>query len=208
MFREIIDLSHPLDVATPVYPGDPPLQRVDLASVSEHGYALSHWQVQHHSGTHLDAPAHFLEHGAMISALGAEQWVGPAMVLSATGRSIIYPDILPADESWRACRFLLFYTGWDRHYGHEGYFSGFPVIDASLAEILARSALTAIGIDGPSPDISPYPVHHRLLGQGVCIIENMRGLDRLPVQSSFLLACIPLPIHAEASWVRPLALLH
>lgn len=203
----IIDLSHPLDNLTPPYPGDPAPEKTDLATVKLEGYALSQWSVNFHSGTHVDAPAHFVEHGDTIRDLNPERWIGPAMVIPTMGAEVIGPEILPPDDTWRDCKFLLFHTGWDSHYGEQTYFEGHPVLSESLAEMIAGSNLTAIGVDTPSPDRAPYPVHTLLLRKGICILENLRGLDQLPALRVFTLVCIPLPIDAEASWVRPLAIL-
>lgn len=203
----VIDLSHPIHAATTAYPGDTPILWEDEARVDVDGYALRRCSANFHTGTHVDAPAHFLEGGRQIHKLEPAEWMGLAWLISAG------PDTREWGPLWDAfppppeARFLLLHTGWDRHYGTDAYYEGHPVLDTLIAERIADSPLIGLGMDMPSPDQAPYPVHQRLLGAGKLLIENMRGLDRLPTGLLFPLLCIPLPLEAEASWVRPLALL-
>jgi kynurenine formamidase len=103
--------------------------------------------------------------------------------------------------------FILFKTSWEKVYGTPEYFSVHPQFTVELGQWLAASSLKGIGMDMPSPDVAPYPIHQLVLGAGKVLIENLRGLDKLPENQIFQLICIPLPIDAEAVWVRPLAIL-
>lgn len=205
--KQVIDLAHPLGPDTPPYPGDPPLRVHTQATVDPDGYALTKWSGVFHCGTHMDAPSHFMADGAGIHQLPFDFWAGTAWVIDVPpgqdpdirhlGRLSLPPEI----------RFVLFRTGWDVHYPHDRYFREHPVFTPALVEWLSSSSLRGVGIDLPSPDKAPWQAHHKLLGKGIILLENLRGLNRLPLQRSFDLLCIPLPVQAEASWVRPLALI-
>lgn len=205
--RQLIDLSHPLHPGTPPYPEDPPLTMDVMATVDRDGYALTRWSGVFHTGTHMDAPAHFIPEGWDISSLPVDRWFGKAsLVTIPEGQD---PDIrhvenvsLPPD-----IRFLLFRTGWDIHYPQDRYYRDHPVFTPALVEWLSASSLNGVGMDLPSPDKEPWQAHHKLLGNGIILLENLRGLHRLPLERAFDLLCIPLPVQAEASWVRPLALI-
>jgi arylformamidase len=205
--KEVVDLSHVLGPDTPPYPGDPPLQWHSLAELKRDGYCLTAWSGVFHTGTHLDAPSHFSLTGDQAHQLKPSCWAGQAWVIPVPeGQDPDLEHVLtfppPPDTA-----FLLFRTGWDVHYPLPEYFKGHPLLTPNLTEWLSDQNLQGIGLDLPSPDQAPYPVHQALLGKGMVILENLRDLSRLPIQRSFTLLCIPLPLKAEASWVRPLALI-
>jgi kynurenine formamidase len=72
-----------------------------------------------------------------------------------------------------------------------------------LGEVAAGVKL--VGVDMPSPDHVPFPVHRRLLSAGVCIVENLRGLDRLLHKAAIRFYAFPLAIRADSSPVRAVA---
>lgn len=204
--QSIIDLSHPITPELMPYPGDPPLVIKQLADVDSQGYWLNHISGTAHIGTHIDAPSHFFKDGKTVDHYPVHHWLGQAMVIDAFGRSIItaentdIPDLTDVN-------FLLFHTGWDRWMHTSKYIFDHPVIDPTLTEKLATSEIRGIGMDGPSPDKEPYPVHRALLGADMILIENMTQLGNLPVNQRFSFMVVPLRLSTEASWVRPLAFL-
>lgn len=205
---QFIDLSQPLDETTPVFPGDPPFTLTSLATVEKEGYQLTQIQSVFHTGTHLDAPSHFLEDGLAIKDWPLHNSMGKAMVIPAIGIANIPLSILDQCQDWKACDFLLFHTGWGEQYGKPGYFMDHPVFSEELGKCLADSPLKVIGMDLPSPDKEPYPIHYAWAKAGKYILENLCNLNQVPTRSVFSLICIPLPLAAEASWVRPLAIIN
>lgn len=205
--QQIIDLAHPLNETTPVFPGDPPLHLTSLTTVENEGYQLTAIQSVFHTGTHLDAPSHFLKNGPATIDWPLNFSLGKAMVIPAFGLASLPLSILDHCPGWQDCDFLLFHTDWGKQYGKPGYFMAHPVFSEELGRCLANSAVKVFGMDLPSPDQAPYPVHHLWAQAGKYILENLCNLDQVPSQSLFTLICIPLPLAAEASWVRPLALI-
>lgn len=204
---QIIDLSHPLVSGSPVFPGDPPLRLTTLSTIDDDGYQLTQVQSVFHTGTHLDAPSHFIKNGPAIKDWPLPVSLGKAMVIPAVGIASIPLSILDQCPGWKHCDFLLFNTGWSKHYGTPEYFSNHPVFSEELGKCLADSSLIAVGMDLPSPDQEPYPIHHAWAMAGKFILENLCNLDQIPAQNPFSLICIPLPLAVEASWVRPLAVI-
>ncbi len=204
--QSIIDLSHKLTTDLQPFPGDPPLSITTLANVSESGYCLSQISGTAHIGTHVDVPAHFYTAGKTVDQYPASFWMGRAMVVHAvnhptiTSENTVIPDLAGVD-------FLLFYTGWDEWKNSSKYALEHSVIDSSLADRLSKSQIRGIGIDGPSPDREPYPVHQLLLGAEKILIENMTRLAELPFYQPIPFIVLPLSIQTEACWVRPLAFL-
>ena len=92
----IIDISIPLDENTPTYSGDPVFRREVVATFDEagEGYCLSTLSLSAHSGTHIDAPAHFLPKGKTIDQIPVRRWLSPAIVLDLNRSGSVSVDDL------------------------------------------------------------------------------------------------------------------
>jgi kynurenine formamidase len=188
MAADPIDLTHVLDEDTPVFVGDPSLVRHTLLSHGRDGCHLECISLGTHTGTHLDAPFHFFADGARVDGLPLSRLVGSGVRLDLSGRpeaGVICaaelrragPEVIPGD-------FVLVMTGWDRFWGTPRYFRH-PYLAPDCGRWLVDSGAALVGLDTPSPDRSAggrgdYPVHRLLLGGGVLIVENLRGLARVP----------------------------
>ena len=184
------DLSYPIHPALTPYPGDPPLAFTTLARVEADGYALTQLSGVPHIGTHIDAPAHMVEAGRSVQDIPLEWLHGHAIILD-----------LPATEHeqvaqfqsviWGGIQCVIYRTGWDQYAWGEKYYTAHPVLYPALAEAIAGSPLHGVGMDLPSPDYSPYPVHKILLGADMYLLENLRHLADLPARKSLAFSAIP-----------------
>ncbi len=215
---KIIDLSHRLNPATPVYPGDAAveIEIVDVAreptATSPRGLNNSRIAMGLHNGTHLDAPFHFFSERQTIDQIPLRQCCGPAVCLdlSQTARpgQIDAADLAPHAELAAARKIVLLYTGWCRCWNAPEYFESHPVLTRAAAETLVQWEIGLVGVDFPSVDQPPFEAHVVLLGNDVLIVENLRDLSRL-CQVSFDFFAIPLRIEGrDASPVRAFAMLH
>lgn len=207
----LLDLTHGIAEGMPVYPGDAPptLQRV--STVAAQGFAELQVTLRTHTGTHVDAPAHMVEGGATLDQLGPGHFVGLAAVVDASGAPDIGRALLEMQApNLAGCDFVLFHTGWDRHWGRDAYFEGFPVLTPAAAAWLAGRGLKGAGFDAPSPDpvgSRDFPNHLALFRAGMITIENLTGLGPLAGRR-FLFSCLPLKLGAaDGSPVRAVAML-
>ncbi len=198
-----IDISRPLGPATPVWPGDQPVELEADRWTNEAGRAVEtrRMRLSLHAGTHMDAPRHMLPAGAAIESFPLSGCLQPARVVDA-GRagSITLAEVagLAGPES------VLFRT---RPAPPPGSFrSDFPGLAPDAARHLAACGVRLVGTDAPSVDSfdsTELPAHHILFGAGVYLLENLR-LDHVS-PGNYLLLLAPLPLaDAEASPVRPL----
>ncbi|HEX2394284.1 MAG TPA: cyclase family protein [Bacteroidales bacterium] len=194
---KVIDLSHLVTNGMPVYPGTPPVSLKPLASVDSDGFNELQLLITTHIGTHIDCPRHLLNDG-FDTTVAADSFYGTGVMINCT----YIPGEIPLDyfhdhrKMIGKADFLILYTGWDRNWGKEGYFTGFPVISIECAQFLLEFRLKGIGIDTPSFDpvnSSELPVHNKLLSQGKVLIENLTNLRSLP-ESGFYFSCMPLKI--------------
>jgi len=195
----IINLSHRLTDNTPSYPGDPPFRLVKRGdTVGYISYELSGCL---HSGTHVDLPMHQLFGNTTCADFPLDRFFGDGQVLDVRGKAVITAD----DFDLKPGVIPLFFTGWDKQFGKSEYFTDHPVLNMSAAEKLVSSGVKLIGLDFPSPDDLPFTVHLYLLEHDICIVENLTGLDQL--HDPFKFSALPLPLEAEASFVRAFAII-
>ncbi|WP_460274340.1 cyclase family protein [Celeribacter sp. ULVN23_4] len=203
----LIDLTHPLDNGMPVWPGHPEFEQISIANFEDGDISCNHsLRMSEHSGTHLDAPAHFVPGGMPIDEVPLTRFFGPLSVISATD---LAPDTeLPAAriEAFEAAYGILpeggavmFHFGWDRFWAHpedgEKFLRDWPGLSKAAAELLAQRRVSLVGCDCMSIDrfsTTEFPAHRILLGEGIMVGENFARLGDLPPQCR--LSALPLKI--------------
>jgi arylformamidase len=208
-----IDLSHTIVPGMPQWRGDD--QPLRLHRRSEHGpdsHQSSSLEMGCHVGTHIDAPLHFLAGQPGLDELPVASFCGPALVVdlrgaekSAAPPAALGPEVLEGMDL-TGVDFVLFHTGWDRHWGQPRYYQEWPWLSADLARVLAASGLKGVGLDTPSlDDYQGHEAHDICAAAGMINIENLTGLDRLPA-GAIQFQALPLKLlAAEASPVRAVA---
>jgi len=197
-----------------MFPGDPPMELRPMGSYEPDGF-LSHLaSLPAHSGTHVDAPGHVLPGAPMLAELPLSRFAGPGVVLDLRARpglAVTEADLAPHLELLLALApaFVLLHTGDEARWGQADYYSAGAHLTPSAARLLAGLAgLSGVGMDAGSADAAgshELPAHRALLGAGLIIVENLRGLDQLPRQG-FDFFCLPL-LGLDGSPVRAAALL-
>ena len=201
----IIDLTHTITPETPVYPGDRPLRLFQERFLHADGFNAFRLETNMHAGTHIDCPPHMTPSRAMACELPLEKFCGEGRLIDARGKTAVTAGDV-GGISVNAGDVVLVLTGFDVFYGQSRYYAEHPVIDESLAALLIERKVGMLGVDCPSPDVSPYPVHKLLLSNGIPIIENLTNLSALLGVKRFTLLGFPLKLEAEASLARVAAL--
>ena len=175
-----IDVTATLDPATtPIYEGDAPL-KFDFLKDMRKGDALtlSAYSMGAHSGTHIDAPMHFVRDGAPIDQVPLEPLIGPARVIDIPDAvQSINADELNRHE-WRGAQRVLFRTrsslrGWMKS---PTFHRDFAYVAPDAAQLLADAGVKLVGVDYISAEQfgAPAPMTHRiLLGRGIPIVEGL-----------------------------------
>jgi arylformamidase len=194
----IYDVTVPLSAKTPIYPGDPGIEisawkslgKGDSANVS-----LIHFGA--HSGTHVDAPAHFIEHAAGVDSLPLEVLIGPAQVIEVPDEVSLI-DLEFVKENCRpGSERVIFKTRNSSFWDGENpvFHTDFTCLDAGAAQQLVRQGIRLVGIDYLSIErfkSKNHETHLALLSRGVVILE---GLDLREVTGGlYELICLPLKI--------------
>lgn len=189
----IIDITMPLRPGMSVWPGDPPLEVDRLTDCAAGDEAtLSRLSMSVHTGTHVDAPAHFLGGGATVDALELSSLVGPAWVADATGGVEIGAADLAALALPGDVRRLLLKTRTAPPDGNPSPSDAYT--NETAARWIAERGIRLVGIDTPSiaPYDRPAETHRILLSAGIVIVENLDLAAVVP--GAYVLACLPLPV--------------
>lgn len=215
--RRIVDLSRPLDAGTPVYPGDPPVRFSPHARVERDGFNLLRVEMGSQSGTHADAPFHFLEGGARIDEVDPTLFVGPGVVVDVRHRgereAITAVDV----EPWRAQLVpgvvVVLWTGWSERYGTAAYLDH-PYLGEDACRVLLDAGVRTIGLDTPSIDETPddehpgagFGCHLLVAGAGGIVVENLARLEEIDFAEPFF-SLLPLRLTgADGAPVRAVAM--
>jgi arylformamidase len=171
-------------------------------TVADHGWNARVLHLYSHSGTHMDAPAHFGVEGT-IDLIPLQRCLGPAWVVDLSGvepRGLIDPALLGGiAEKARAGDGLLLKTGWSKHVTKpEHYRNQLPRVSKELAIWCVERKIRMIGVEPPSvADVNNLEeltsIHRTLLSGQVLIVEGLANLESLRDERVFFCA-IPLKI--------------
>jgi len=145
-----------------------------------------------HTGTHVDAPLHFIEGGAPLEHLPLETLVGPALVVEVGEvREIGARELAAVPPDTRR---LLLKTRNSRLWEAPALQPDYTYISPAGARWLVERGVSLVGIDylSVAPPGNPQEVHRTLLGAGIIILE---GLDlRAVPPGEYTLVCLPLKV--------------
>jgi kynurenine formamidase len=174
----------------------PSIHRV--SSMPEDPYSVTAIEIVCHTGTHLDAPCHFIPGAPAIDEVPLDRLTGAAVVVRPelrSDREIRASDLEPSGA--RAGEMVILDSGWWRAGVGDG---DHPWLSEEGARWLVARGVKLLATDLPTPDLPicrrdagfDWPVHRILLGSGVLIAENLTNLAALPSRVEAML--LPLPI--------------
>ncbi len=209
---KIIDLTHVMHPNMPVFPGTEKPVFKPANTIEKDGFKETLLSLYSHTGTHIDAPAHMVAGSNSLDQLPVNHFAGKATVLDFSGleSSEISLSNLQKYESKLDCLdFLILKTGWEKHWGTDRYFNGFPYLTGEAAEWLTGFNLKGVGIDAISIDdmkTTTFPVHYHLFRSNMIVIENLANLEGIR-EEFFIFSCLPLKYeNADGSPVRAVAI--
>ncbi len=195
---KIYDISVPVSADMPVWPGNPPVEIVQVSSMDAGAHDnVSRLACGVHTGTHVDAPHHFLNDHRTVETLPLDVLTGPAQVVELPDEvAVVTADILQKAGVETGTSRLLLKTRnsqlWKRR--EKDFFPQFVGISEDGAAWLVERRIRLIGIDYLS--VAPYkqgtPTHRTLLQAGMVILE---GADLSAVEPGhYELYCLPLKL--------------
>jgi arylformamidase len=196
---EIFDISVPIRSGMIVFEGDPPVELKRVQSMAEGAVAnVSRLDFGVHTGTHIDAPLHFIDGAAGAETVPLEALAGSCHVVDATGADgDIDAEGLAALDIPDGVARLLFKTKNSELWARDSFSSDFIGLTEDAARALAGRGLRLVGADylSVAPKSDPAPTHVALMEAGVVILE---GLDlRSVAPGPYELVCLPLLIEGS-----------
>jgi kynurenine formamidase len=230
-FTRVADLTHELGPDTPNYEPTtkPVFQAKDIATVDKAGYFAREITLPEHFGTHIDAPAHFVQGLWTVDQIPVERLVAPLVVLDVRKGASQNPDYqLSVDDiaTWEKMNgqipqgaVVIARTGWESRWNSVKDYRNpdgngvlhFPGYSEEAARFLVqgRNAI-AVGIDTLSIDYGPskdYPVHKYTLSHSLYQLENVANLASVP-ESGATVVVAPMKLEGgSGSPVRILSLI-
>ena len=211
---KILDLTLTVSDNIPTFPGSPTPSFIPWENINDDGYNLELLFLSTHTGTHLDAPYHFLEKGAKIHEISVKRLVCNTVLIKLrkkSGEMIKKIDIEKFEKIHGKIAMsssVIFWTGWQKNLLKNFYFTKNPGLSVSAANYLVSKKINLVGTDAPSIDLgsdSKFSVHHILAKNNILIVENLANLDKIN-SDSFHLVIAPLKLkNATGSPVRALA---
>lgn len=201
----VIDLTYSLEegMTTFAAPWHPLVQINQLGRHGFEGRETRKISMGTHTGTHVDAPLHFISGGKTIDMLPLEKLVGEVSIL----------DFSHLEENQAVTREMLLDRkigprtivrfGWGKHWGSKKYYAGYPYFSPEAAAYLVEQGVELLGMDTPSPDDSraklggdaqDSPMHKYFLGHEVILMEYLANLEEADENTSWCVAALPLKI--------------
>ena len=210
---KVTDLTHRFTAGFPVYTGDEPTRRT-IKNYTPDGFYSQEWTFGEHSGTHLDAPGHFVQGKKLADDLNPQDLLAPAAVVDISRRAASNPDAEVTPDDLRNYErrhgripdgaVVFMNSGWASKVNDDAAFKGtdasggyhFPGFGIEAVELLlTRRKIRGIGVDTLSLDpgnSTTFAVHNRLLGADRYGIENVANLSKLrPKGAAVVVGVVP-----------------
>ena len=210
-----IDLTLTISQSIPTFPGSPKTQFIPWSTLKEDGYNLELLFLSSHTGTHLDAPYHFIKNGAKIHQIPLDRLLGNAILIKikkGKNQAITKNDLvlferkngnIPNHSS------IIFHTEWQKNLNSDFYFINNPGLSESAATYLVSKKINLVGIDSPNIDLGKdktFSVHKILAKNNILIVENLSNLNKI-YSKRFNFVILPLKLkNATGSPVRAIAI--
>lgn len=222
-------MAHVLDENNSIFPGDPEtvIERLDFFYQDDDGNDVFSYRIEDlshatHTGTHLDAPSHFIEEGARsIDELDATEFVWPAYVIDvrdrmtgteADGFQLSVDDIKDYERhNGRIERgaLVIIHTGIGESFGTDGYFADAPGFSADAVQwMIDRRRIDAIGSDTFGPDASSdedFGATYTILANDGVALPGLTNLESMNTRSDIVIAPPVRLLDGSAFQVNPLA---
>ena len=224
---KVVDLSHEMYEGMSYWPGGVPFTMNKLVDYPQ-GYLLHEFHMGENTGTHVDAPGHFVEGKLAINEIALGDLIVPAVVIDVTDKvagNVDYQLTAADVEAWEAEHgtipagaLVILNSGWHARFTDQASYANqdadgvmhFPGYAEEAAELLVARDVAGIGIDTLSIDYGPaksFDAHLTMLGANKYQIENLANLDALPATGATVIVAVLKVRGGSQAQARVLALL-
>lgn len=210
--KKYIDLTFPVHKGMLTFPRywHPSVDIIKLATHSKEGRQTRKIVMGTHTGTHIDAPLHFLPKEKSIDKIPLDIFAGRAVLISFSNKKRVdQKDLEKKLKGIKNCKRLVIRFGWSKYWSSSSYYKKHPFFTERACLWLVKRGVKLLGMDIPSPDDpqneTDLPNHRILLGGGIILVEYLCNLEKLKGPSIYFIS-LPLRISgADGSPARVIA---
>lgn len=197
MIMRVLDLTRRITPSMRMFPGSPQPSFIPWSELDTHGYDSEAMFMSTHTGTHVDAPSHFVQGLASIDMIRVSRLICRTLLIKVERRAnrlIEIEDL--AGEQIAYGDTVVIATGWEKQAARNNYMTENPGLSSQAAKYLARKKVNAVGIDGPSIDAGAddkFVAHNILLSRNILVVENLCNLSKITT-NRFTMVLSPLKL--------------
>jgi len=190
--KKIIDISWPVSQATTGYKDKNIVEFREIRHFAKDGFYETAFCLSSHTGTHVDAPSHFIKDGASIDQLDLKTVIGDCRVLDVTTALEKITGEVLENQKIETGDIILLKTANSLKTATEKFTPHFVYLDVTGAEYLVGKKVKAVGIDylGIEHSQKDHVTHTTLMKKNITIIEGLR-LGHVKA-GNYMLICLPL----------------
>jgi arylformamidase len=197
MGKSIIDISVSINESLPVWPGSPGAKISQLMEIGDDSVAnVSHISIESHTGTHIDAPLHFVKNGKTTAEIPLDKLIGPCQVIEVLNTKSINTEILKKIDFESGVKKILFKTDNQKYWKKQTqqFEKDYTALSPDGAQFLVDMGIELVGIDYLSIQRfhDPIDTHTTLLQNSVVILETINLCEVNP--GLYRLICLPLKV--------------
>lgn len=201
---EIIDLTYNIEAGMPTFSAHwhPVVKINQLGRVGFEGRNTREICIGSHTGTHVDAPLHFVAGGKSIDEISLHKLIGEVSIVDFTYlKENEYITVEMLQKNIITPR-MIFKFGWGKYWGDKKYYKDYPFFSVEATQYLIDKGIELIGMDTASPDDSRIilgsnedsQIHKLLLKNSVVIVEYLANLDKITNYDGWNLIALPLKL--------------
>lgn len=206
---QVIDLTHDIEEGMLTFSAHwhPLVSITQMGRLDVEGRRTTQISIGSHTGTHIDAPLHFIKNGKTIDIIPLENLIGKVSIVDLSflnENDSVSVDIL---KRFSFGRKVLFNFGWSKYWNTRKFYKNYPFFSKDAALYLIDSGVELVGMDTASPDDSRIilsgdnlgsdldsPIHKIFLHNDVILLEYLANLDKVTNTSGWFLIAMPLKI--------------
>lgn len=201
---KIIDLTYPIEEGMQTFNAHwhPSVSIEQLGKIDVEGRESRKIVFGTHTGTHVDAPLHFIKNGQSIDQIPIEKMFGEITIIDfsyLSENSEITKDML---EEKKITAKMLFKFGWGKHWTQKNFYQGYPYFTKEAAEFLVSKNVELLSYDTPSPDDSRIKlgserdseIHKIFLKNNIILVEYLANLEKIQEYDGWSISVNPLMI--------------
>ncbi|MBS3124367.1 cyclase family protein [Candidatus Woesearchaeota archaeon] len=207
--KDMIDLTYDIEESMSVFNAywHPKIQITQMGKHDSEGRETRKLILGTHSGTHIDAPSHFVKEGTTIDQIQLSRLIGPITIVDFSELKDNQMVNLEMIKKVQLSDNILFKFGWGKHWKKDYFFQKCPFLSKEAAEYLVSKKVKLIATDTPSLDdprtklqgnmlgsVDDSPIHKILLGNGIVLVEYIANLDQLSDLQGWNILALPIKV--------------